>query len=177
MKHAAARYRLGRSRYDWTVFWQIDEQQTAHEGRCVYYTENGLPDPDCTPQWVTDVLYLQTGCPRVWEPTYCLFGQHLLAELDTAKDKKRPIAIVRQESTAVVYSERYPQFLWLAVGDETILTPQLFLPLFGHPLIVFPERPDGTPVFSHWQHICSEAQDLLHQFVPLSGEQLELLKL
>lgn len=185
MEQAALRYRLGESRFNWTVFWQIDEQGKTVEGRCVYYQDNCEPEPDCAPQWVTDVLFLQCGLPRMFPVTTCLFGLHLLSDenfRDLSKDdrmNKTPqhtgkpiIAVTRLEKTAVILSERLPGFLWMAVGDDRFLRPELFYPLRGHRLIVFPERPAGSVEFARWQRVCQIAGRRMGQHIRISASPL-----
>lgn len=185
MEHAARRYRIGESRFNWTVFWQLDEQGRALEGRCVYYLEDGEPDPDCTPQWVSDVLFLQCGLPRLFPVANCLFGLHLLSEVRPRQEVRADgrdnplghagnpiIAVTRLEKTAVICSERLPRFVWMAVGDDRCLRPELFFPLQGHRLIVFPERPAGSVDFARWQRVCHDAGRRVGQYIRVSDLSL-----
>ena len=49
-----------------------------------------------------------------------------------------PVGIVESEKTAVILSEVYPQTLWLAYAYPLNLTVDLFEPLQGHTVTLFP---------------------------------------
>ena len=78
------------------------------------------------------------------------FGLHLLHSAAT-------VAVVEAEKTAVIMSERYPQYLWLASGGLSMLTAEKLLPLRDRRVILFPDTdPDGK-AFAHWQQTAREA--------------------
>jgi hypothetical protein len=57
---------------------------------------------------------------------------------------------VESEKTAIIMSERYPDYLWLATGGLGQVQPEKFRPLRGHRLVLFPDTdPDGE-AFKRW---------------------------
>jgi hypothetical protein len=55
----------------------------------------------------------------------------------------RPICIVESEASAVVLSELFPESIWMAYATTGHLTPDLFAPLEGQTVILYP-RTDPT---------------------------------
>ena len=120
---------------------------------------------------------------------HCLFGTHLLSiehstlniehsaaqkEADANNGQcsmvngQSTVAVVEAEKTAVILSEVYPEYLWLAAGGLYELTAVKLFPLRGRRIILFPDTdPDGT-AFSTWYHVMLEAQRLLGQTIHLS---------
>ena len=151
MQRAAWRYRLGRSRDGGVIFWQIDEQQRIRDGKIMYYHSDCHRDKHHNPTWISALLKQHYGYPYDIAIDRCLFGLHLLAEVDG------DVAVVEAEKTAVICSELYPQYLWLAAGGLSMLTVEKLLPLKGHKVILFPDTdPDGT-TFTRWRDIAVEA--------------------
>ena len=71
-----------------------------------------------------------------------------------ARVAQRPytIAVVEAEKTAVILSELYPQYVWLATGGLGEVQADKFRPLRGHKVIMFPDTdPDGT-TFKRWSN-------------------------
>ena len=96
---AAERYRLGGSRNGETVFWLIDEANRVRDG----IVGDGF----------ASVLLKQRGIlDGAWCAQHCLFGMHLLAEAHP----RVPVAVVEDVRCAVILSEVYPTFVWLATG-------------------------------------------------------------
>ena len=111
MLHAAYRYRLGASAKGGVIFWQIDHEGSLHDGKVMYY------NPDChrnkrqNPTWVSALLNRRYHLPKTeHESFHSLFGLHLIRGCQDA------VAIVEAEKTAVILSEHYPQYIWLAAG-------------------------------------------------------------
>ena len=169
MQRAALRYRLGRSRDGGIIFWQIDQLEQFYDGKIMYYRPDGHRDHERHPQWVVNQLkrhYLQgcddlaAGIPSV----HCLFGTHLLAHTeDTA------VCVVEAEKTAVILSEHYPQYLWLAAGGLYELTAQKLFPLRGRKVILFPDTDPEGKAYGTWYRVMLEAQRLLGQRIHLSS--------
>ena len=71
MRHAAERYRLGKSKSGKTIFWMTDEQGIVRDG----HLGN---------DWVSRQLKdREPELLRWWHPEHCLFGLHLLGHTDT----------------------------------------------------------------------------------------------
>ena len=63
---------------------------------------------------------------------------------------KKSVCVVEAEKTAVIMSELYPQYVWLAAGGLGEVQVEKFRPLRGHKVILFPDTdPDGT-AFKRW---------------------------
>ena len=171
MRRAVQRYRLGRSHDGGVIFWQIDTLGQIFDGKIMHYRPDGHRDHDRKPYWVSSALkrhYLKddpqvaAGIPS----RHCLFGTHLLME--DVRCKMADVAVVEAEKTAVILSEVYPDFLWLAAGGLYELSAAKLFPLRGRRIILFPDTdPDGT-AFSTWYHVMLEAQRLLGQTIHLS---------
>ena len=76
--------------------------------------------------------------------------------------------MVEAEKTAVILSEVYPDYLWLAAGGLYELTAQKLFPLKGRRIILFPDTDSDGTAFSTWYRITLEAQRLLGQPIHLS---------
>lgn len=160
MVSAACRYRLGATRQGGVVFWQIDQEERVRDGKVMYYGPDchRLKDNDHHPTWVSSLLRQRDPFPdSPHETSHCFFGTHLLAHTDLTD---LSIAIVEAEKTAVILSEWYPKYVWLAAGGLGEVQADKFRPLRGHKVILFPDTdPDGI-AFRRW----SEAADLvMHQ--------------
>ena len=143
MHRAAERYHLGRSKSGKTIYWMIDELGIVRDGHLAN-------------SWVSQML--KSRCPSFlqdWYPHHCLFGQHQLShEVEKFSGKfssdfegTRPthtsesiksIGIVESERSAVILSEARPELLWLAYAYPLNLTVDLFEPLQGHTITLFP---------------------------------------
>ena len=102
------KYKVGTSKY-WdgaTVFWQTDNQGRVRTGKIMLYnSETGkrVKEPYNHVTWVHSVLHKGD-----YNLKQCFFGEHLLSE-----NKRRPVALVESEKTALIASYYLPQFLWI----------------------------------------------------------------
>ena len=83
MQRAALRYRLGMSRDGGVIFWQIDEHDRLHDGKIMYYRPDCHRDHDRRPTWVSYLLKRSGQLPQEFKSEHCLFGLHLIQELQT----------------------------------------------------------------------------------------------
>lgn len=83
------------------------------------------------PLWLTEYLNWQESGGKIFN---CFFGEHLLNE-----DPNKTIAIVEAPKTAIVASVYFPQFVWLAVGALSYLTPDRCKVLKGRNVTLFPD--------------------------------------
>ena len=153
MLHAAYRYRLGASRSGRVIFWQIDNEGTPHDGKIVCYEPNchRSKKDDEKPTWVKTLLrYRNREQKSDFELPHCLFGLHLLRE------SGRDVAIVEAEKTAVIMSEHFPQYIWLASGGLGELQDFKFRPLRGRKVVLFPDTDTDGTAFSTWHRIAQE---------------------
>ena len=179
MVHAALRYRLGCSKENAVIYWQIDQLGQTHDGKLMWY------GPDCHrvkhrhATWASHLLKRHYGVPdEVYQPVHCFFGLHLLAlgsgpspkfcsyhDLSPAlKTKDRgltpvpsfSVAIVEAEKTAVILSELYPQYIWLAAGGMNELQTNKFFPIRHHKVILFPDTDSDLTAFTRWYNAAQE---------------------
>ena len=62
----------------------------------------------------------------------------------------KTVCVVEAEKTAVILSEVYPEYVWLAAGGLGEVQVEKFRPLRGHKVILFPDTdPDGI-AFKRW---------------------------
>ena len=178
MEQAVRRYRLGRSRNGGVIFWQIDTLGQTYDGKIMYYRTDCHRDHQRHPQWVSNLLKRQflQRFPDMepWMPAsqHCLFGTHLISgerltvNGERLKNNPEPItlnheptiAVVEAEKTAVILSARYPEFLWLAAGGLTELTPQKLFPLRHHRIVLFPDTDPDQTAYTRWYTIAQEAR-------------------
>ena len=124
MHHACQRYYLGKTKSGQPIFWMIDDMVTpldAHIGTT----------------WISPLLKVREPLIASWRVTHCLFGLHLLGV------EGGTICIVESEVSAVILSEIFPEYVWMAYATTAHLCPELFAPLQGHKVILFP-RTDPT---------------------------------
>ena len=153
MLHAACRYRLGASRSGRVIFWQIDNEGIPHDGKIVCYEPNchRSKKDDEKPTWVKTLLRCRNHEPKSdLELPHCLFGLHLLRE------SGGEVAIVEAEKTAVIMSEHFPQYIWLASGGLTELQDFKFRPLRGRKVVLFPDTDTDGTAFRTWHRIAQE---------------------
>lgn len=178
MNRAAMRYRLGMARDGGVIFWQIGLQNQVYDGKIMYYRENCHRDHDHLPTWVSSELksfYLANASEFAdkIKTTHCLFGTHLLSQSQcsdklSSRLSKGPIAVVEAEKTAIIMSELYPEYLWLAAGGMNELTATKLFPLKGKKIILFPDTDEDGRAYETWYRIMLEAQKLLSQSIFLS---------
>ena len=63
---------------------------------------------------------------------------------------RSPIAVVEAEKTAVILSELYPQYVWLAAGGLGEVQVDKFRPLRGHKVIMFPDTDPEGVAYKRW---------------------------
>ena len=178
MVSAACRYRLGASRLGGVIFWQIDQEERVHDGKVMYYQPDCHRDKGRNPTWVSALLRRRNPFPdSPHETSHCFFGAHLISPLnerlfrppltppnsggETAigngyrRDRegqggRSSIAVVEAEKTAVILSELYPQYVWLAAGGLGEVQVDKFRPLRGHKVIMFPDTDPEGVAYKRW---------------------------
>lgn len=125
MRHACDRYHLGKTKSGKPIFWMIDDMRQpfdAHIGAT----------------WISSLLKIREPFLEPWQVQHCLFGLHLLGVAGG-----EPICVVEREEAAVVLSELFPESIWMAYATTPHLTPDLFAPLEGQTVTIYP-RTDPT---------------------------------
>ena len=154
MLHAARRYQLGKSKDGAVVFWEIDEDQHIRDGKLMWYGDDCHRLKDKNPTWVSACLKMQGQLPTLFESQRCLFGLHLLHE-----NADQTVCVVEAEKTAIICSELFPQYLWMATGGLSMLNASKLYPLRNHKVVIFPDTdPDGK-TYNDWKEKCELAQD------------------
>ena len=151
MLHAACHYRLGASRQGGVIFWQIDQEGRVHDGKVMYYLSDCHRNKAHKPTWVSYLLRRRDPFPNAaHETSHCFFGLHLVSPHCCT------VAVVEAEKTAVILSELYPQYIWLASGGLGEVQPDKFRALRGCKVILFPDTdPDGI-AYSRWSNAAEE---------------------
>ncbi len=152
-----------------TVFWQIDTQGKIRTGKIMLYnptTGKRLKNLELPVYWVHKAI----SQPE-FELRQCLFGEHLLIEKDKDGklipiEKRKPVAIVESEKTAVIASVYLPQFIWVAVGSLTNLNAEKCGILKGRTVTLFPDL-NG---FEKWSN---KAKELTHLAIFTVSDLLE----
>jgi hypothetical protein len=148
-----------------TVFWFIDGTERIRAGQIKLFEPNGhtrkytTRDGEkkiCT-TWIHSVLsyrYDQKGEPLPeWLQAYreqpskvdCLFGEHLLD-----KHPLKTVALFEAPKTAVIATPFFSDFVCLATGSESYLTPDRLKVLEGRNVVLFPDLSKSGGVFAKW---------------------------
>lgn len=151
MRHATERYYLGKTKGGKTIFWMIDDMLQpldAHIGAT----------------WISKLLKDREPLLEYWQVQHCLFGLHLLCHTDhtdltdyhlqanmsqrlsrsvRSVCHNKNICVVESEASAVVLSELFPESIWMAYATTSHLVPDLFAPLEGRRVTIYP-RTDPT---------------------------------
>ena len=148
MHRAAVRYQLGQTRSGAPMFWMIDEWQEpldAHIG---------------ADGWLSTLLKAREPMLRAWHPRHCLFGLHLL--MDEVRcmraDVKPLVCIVESEVSAVVLSVLFPEFLWMAYAELSFVTADLFAPLAGRKVVIYPRTDPGMSGYLFFDELAEEVR-------------------
>jgi len=153
MVHAALRYRLGRSKDDAVIFWQIDELNQLHDGKLMWYGADCHRQKNRNASWVMYLLKKHYGVPQdTFQPQHCFFGQHLLATASVSS----VVCVVEAEKTAVILSELYPQYIWLAAGGLGELQVKKFFPLRHYKVILFPDTDPDCIAYTRWYNAAQQ---------------------
>ena len=170
MLSASCRYCIGASKLGGVIFWQIDHEGKIHDGKIMYYQPDCHRCKDRKPTWVSYLLTKRNGTPR-GTSTHCFFGLHLLTEdgISKMEDEKNnyqlsivncqfdaTIALVEAEKSAVILSELYPEYIWLAAGGLSEVQPEKFRPLKGRKVILFPDTDPNGIAFKRWSEAAKE---------------------
>ena len=130
IRHAAARYRLGKSKSGKTIYWMIDEMNRVRDGH--------LGDT-----WVSSLLKArESQFLQWWHPRHCLFGLHLLST-----GPQKIISVVESEASAVILSELFPESIWMAYAYPANMTVDLLEPLQGCTVTIYPQTDPDMEIY------------------------------
>ncbi|SEE06085.1 hypothetical protein SAMN04487850_0386 [Prevotella aff. ruminicola Tc2-24] len=172
MLHAAIRYQLTTSDDGGVIFWQADRQGKVRDGKIMFYRDDCHRDHDHTPDWIVSRMRRQhLSIPADHKSEHCLFGLHLLSPdfYPQVGNAPKTVAIVEAEKTAVICSELFPDYLWMASGGLTELNVSKLMPLEDLQLILFPDTdPEGT-AYRRWHEVAEAASDVFGHPVTISS--------
>ena len=154
LRRAADRYRLGCSKEGGVIFWEIDDQQRVHTGKIMYYQPDCHRDKTHNPTWVHSLM--KDKLPANYELQHCLFGLHLLTS--DISHQTSSVALVESEKTAVILSEKFPDFIWLSCGGLQMFKPELLAPLVNHKVVIFPDTDETGEAYKQWLAVLQQAQ-------------------
>ena len=169
MQHACQRYYLGKTRSGLPVFWMMDDMLTpldAHIGNSAWLSALLKAREPLIASWqVTHCLFgLYLLCHTdITDNTDFLLHSYQAQPVPKAPSvrqscvpavasgkaerrsvcHKKSVCVVESESSAVLLSEFLPEYVWMAYATTAHLSPELFAPLQGHKVILFP-RTDPT---------------------------------
>ena len=120
------------------VFWQIDEKWEVRTGKIMAYdsdTGSRLKKEDQNYiSWFHSELKYK-GVLTDFNLQQCLFGAHQL----NTEPADKPIGIVESEKTAIIMTALMPDFIWMASGGLSQIKKEIFMPLFGREIRLFPD--------------------------------------
>ena len=145
MAHAAERYRLGKSRSGKTIYWLINQQGIVMDGRI-------------GTSWVSQLLKArEPELAKYVSTDLCLFGLHLLmADGRGMMDDVYKVAIVDCARSAVILSELFPVYLWMA--PCSCFTLDLLEPLKGSKVMLFPRTDATMEHYMVWLELADQAR-------------------
>ena len=168
MHHAAARYLLGKTKSGQPIFWMVDDILRPLDARIGHTWMSALlkerepllqnwrvdhclfglhllshPDDSC---YSCNSCSAQTTHPcHPHHPCSVPTDDSCYSCHSCSKQTSLPcsrnnsvVSIVESESSAVVLSELFPESLWLAYVSATHLSPDLFAPLQGRTVVLYP---------------------------------------
>ena len=102
-------------------------------------------------------------------PPFCHSDVPPFCHSERSRGISSPIAIVESEKSAIILSELFPDYIWLACGGKTMLHASLFAPLGDKRIILFPDTDETGETFSQWQTIAQEATRLYKSRIHVSN--------
>ena len=143
MEHAAKRYHLGKTKNGQPLFWMINEMLDPLDAHIR------------TGEWISTLLKARHPLIRYWRATHCLFGLHLLSE-------EKPICIVESEQSAVLLSELFPDYLWMAYAMLPLLSTDLLAPLQGRKVTIYPRANPCISYFLSFMELAELVRQTYH---------------
>ena len=161
MHHAAERYHLGKTKSGQPIFWMIDDMLMpldARIGNAWISTFLKKREPLLQYWWPTHCLFGLHLLSDKGEVSCPIEGRSFHSKNIPHEEERRArtfleerglstypetVSIVESEASAVVLSELFPESIWMAYATTSHLTPNLFAPLEGHTVTLYP-RTDPT---------------------------------
>ena len=163
MRHAAQRYHLGKTISGQSIFWMIDDMLQpldAHIGGTWISNLLKAREPllDCwrvthglfglhlmmeDVRWMMEDVRWKKDDVRWKKDDVRWKKDDVRWKKEDAGPTPGSISIVEREETAVVMSELFPESIWMAYATTAHLVPELFAPLEGRVVTIYP-RTDPT---------------------------------
>ena len=146
LKRLLDEYRLGATRDEAVIFWQIDKNSNVRTGKVMQYNpEDGhriKTEQGASINWIHSILKKQKVLPEEWQLSQCLFGEHMLS---LYPDKV--VVLVESEKSAIIGSAIFPDYVWLATGGKSQMKEDKLRVLSGRTVLLFPDA-DG---YAEWK--------------------------
>jgi len=145
VENIRTRFKIGYSgwRNGSNVFWYIDEQGNATQGKILLYDEHTGKRDQQTFNTVHSLLSKAGHIPADYTLRRTLFGMHQI----TGPEPIKCIGLVESEKTACICSILLPSVTWMATGGKEFFKEELIRPLKQLPIIVYPD----LDAFDEWQ--------------------------
>ena len=178
MRHACQRYHLGKTKSGQPIFWMIDDMFTpldAHIGGTWISTLLKAREPLIASWRVEHCLFglhllFEEGGGRNEEGDYSKHYKWTPADNSTCTNpaalnispstlhlppSTKSVAVVESEKTAVILSELFPESIWMAYATTSHLTPDLFAPLQGCTVILYPRTDPTLSTFLFFEELAA----------------------
>lgn len=150
IKRLGELYALGATKSKEVIFWQIDINGKVRTGKIMKYGDDGHRIKDGNGvNWIHAKMKKDGLLPDDWELTQCLFGEHLL---NLSMNRNKVVALVESEKSALIGAACFPDFVWLATGGKSQLSPDKMKVLLGRTVVMFPDV-DG---YKEWSEKAKE---------------------
>lgn len=145
METIRTRFKIGYSgwRNGANVFWYIDEQGNATQGKIMLYDEHTGKRDKQTFNTVHSLLSKAGHIPVDYALRRTLFGMHQIKGPEPIKC----IGLVESEKTACICSILLPSVTWMATGGKEFFKDESLRPLKKLPIVVYPD----LDAFDEWQ--------------------------
>ncbi|PKD43695.1 hypothetical protein CWD77_09040 [Rhodohalobacter barkolensis] len=136
------RYHLGTSTKlkGGCIFYQLDLEGNIRRGKIIVY------NPITGRRGRIHSVHSLLGIEKRFYPEWRFFGEHLLI------DKRKPVAIVEAEKTAIIASAYFPEFIWVATGMKATLKIEYAQCLKDRNVTLFPD----LGAFDDWEQKADE---------------------
>ena len=181
MCQACQRYHLGQTRSGIPMFWMIDDMNTpldAHIGNRWISTLLKNREPLINSWHVSHCLFGLHLLAHAEVPTgdwrNCSIAKPKASNATGGPDSRAslaypspfpsvrpavtPVSIVESESSAIVLSALFPETIWLAYATTSHLVPDLFAPLEGHIVTIYPNTDPTLSTYLFFQDLVTLTQ-------------------
>ena len=189
MHQACDRYHLGQTKTGLPIFWMIDDMNTpldAHIGdrwisqllkqreplianwqvqHCLFGLHLLAHAEAPTGDWRNcSIAKPKLGGPHTGDWRNCSIAKPKASNatggpVTSVRPAVTPISIVESESSAIVLSALFPETIWLAYATTSHLVPDLFAPLEGHIVTIYPNTDPTLSTYLFFQDLITLTQE------------------